>query len=186
MIILKKKSFNHTLLDKYKNDLKRKWGVINDILGRKKKNGNFHSIYVNGILTKDSATNANGFNNFFSEIPKTFHDKLPKMYPKHRFSKCLNFLKQKRDSKFLPKKHINSMFLSPTSPDEICAIISKFQNKSSTGLDGISAKVLKLLPHSLINCLTHIFNLSLANGKFIDSFKTSFKSYTHLKEKREK
>jgi len=65
------------------------------------------------------------------------------------------------------------MFLSPTSPDEICAIISKFQNKSSTGLDGISAKVLKLLPHSLINCLTHIFNLSLAYGKFIDSFKTS-------------
>ena len=79
LIIQKKKEFNHARLDKYKYDLKRKWGVINDILGRKKKNGTFHSIYVDGVLTSNKSKIADGFNHFFSEILKTFHDKLPKM-----------------------------------------------------------------------------------------------------------
>ena len=95
------------------------------------------------------------------------------MNPISRLQKCNSYLNDKPDSSCAPKKHINSMFLRPTCPDEISKIIAKFQNKNSTGLDGISPKVLKLLPKKLIMCLAHIFNMSLAHGKFLDSFKTS-------------
>ncbi len=173
MIFAKKKQFNHDRLVKLKNNLKKKWSVINELLGRKKKEKSFHSIYVDGVLTSDNKKIANGFNYFFSQIPKEYHDRLPKMDESKRIEECNNFLKSNRNSRYLPKKFVNSIFLNPTSPDEVSKIIAHFENKCSTGLDGISPKVVKLFPESLVNCLVHIFNLSLAQGKFISSFKKS-------------
>ena len=184
LIIVKKKQFNHGRLDKYKKNLKRKWGVINDLLGRKKKENSFSSIYVDGVLVDDKQKIANGFNSFFSEIPKTFHEKLPPMDNLDRLQQCRDFLKTKRNSKFLPKKFINSIFLNPTSPDEIYDIIAKFENKSSCGLDGIPPKVVKIFPERLILCLTHIFNLSLSSGKFVSSFKKSKVVPIHKKKSK--
>ena len=121
LIIQKKKEFNQARLDKYKYDLKRKWGVINDILGRKKKNGTFHSIYVEGVLTSDKSKIADGFNKFFSEIPKAFHDKLPKMENVNRIEKCTSFLNFNSNPNFKSalKSHSYSMFIIPTCPEEI-------------------------------------------------------------------
>ena len=65
MIFEKKKHFYHKRLDKYKTNLKKKWLVINELLGRKKKENSFHSIYVDGVLVKDNQTIANAFNSFF-------------------------------------------------------------------------------------------------------------------------
>ena len=90
--------------------MKRKWGVINDILGRKKKAGVIHSIYVDGVLTNDKEKIANGFNTFFADIPKAFHDKLPQVdHDPHidhvkRLKKCTSYLKDNPDSLFAPKK----------------------------------------------------------------------------------
>ena len=124
-------------------------------------------------MSNDGQTIANGFNDFFSKIPKSYHDKLPKMNEIKRVKECADFLKTDRNSKYLPKKFVNSIFLNPTSSDEIAEIIGHFENKSSTGLDGISPKVVKLFPESLIHCLAHIFNLSLSEGKFLSPFKKS-------------
>ena len=116
---------------------------------------------------KDGQTIANGFNSFFSQIPKKYHENLPDMDEAKRIKECDNFLKNDRNSKYLPKKFIDSIFLNPTSPEEISKIIGHFENKTSTGLDGISPKVVKLFPENLIECPVHIFNLSLTQGKFI-------------------
>ena len=61
----------------------------------------------------------------------------------------------------------------PTCPGEICDIISNFENKTSSGLDEISPKVFKNLTPNLIVSLAHIFNLSLSQGEFINSFKSA-------------
>ena len=119
LIFEKKKQFNHKRLDKYKTNLKKKWLVINELLGRKKKENSFHSIYVDGVLVKDNQTLANAFNSFFAQIPKEYHDKLPKMDECKRIKDCNDYLKNKKDSKYLPKKFIDSIFLKPTSEDEI-------------------------------------------------------------------
>ena len=173
LIFEKKKQYNHNRIDKFKRNLKKKWAVINELLGRKKRNKSFHSIYVDGILTNENKTIANGFNKFFSEIPKAYHDKLPDMDETKRLKECTDFLKNDRNSKYLPKKFVNSLFLKPTGPDEVSKIIAHFENKTSCGLDGISPKVVKLFPDSLIDCLVHIFNLSLSGGRFLSPFKKS-------------
>ena len=125
------------------------------------------------MLTDDKKEVANGFNSFFSENPSKYHDELPPMDRLKRLKECSDFLKRNKDSKFLPKKFINSLFLSPTSSDEICEIVANFENKLSTGLDGIPPRVVKMFPETLIDCLTHIFNLPLSTGQFIKSFKKS-------------
>ena len=173
LIFKKKKEYNHRRFERFKNNLKRKWSVINDLLGRKKKQNTFSSIYIEGVQVDDDKKIANGFNSFFTDVPKTYHEKLPPMDDLKRAKECGDFLKVNKNSKFLPKKFIDSLFLSPTSPDEIHELISNFENKLSSGLDGIPPKVVKMLPDSLIDCLTHIFNISLSSGKFVSSFKKS-------------
>ena len=101
-----------------------------------------------------------------------------------RVKECLKFLSDRNKDKAPTNRHLNSMFLSPTTREEVLKIIGKFQNKNSTGLDGISPKVLKLFPNSLILCLVHIFNLSLSQGKFISTFKKAKVIPIHKKNKK--
>ena len=163
LIIHKKKMFNHNRLERYKSCLKQKWGVINDLLGRSKSKRKIHSIRIGGKLVQDDKIIANGFNDFFSNIPKTLHKKLPKINKNNRMKGCLNYMQNKRIT--------DSIFLHPTSSPEISKIIGKFEEKTSTALDGISHKAFKHFPENIIACLTHIFNMSLSKGKFISHFK---------------
>ena len=59
----------------------------------------------------------------------------------------------------------------PTTFKEVFDIIKTLRNKSSTGLDNISPKLLKHFPNKIIFCFVHIFNLSMKQGKFIECFK---------------
>ena len=100
---------------------------------------------------------------FFSNIPKTYHDKLPKFQDDIRIKKSYNFIKH--------KKIVQSIFLNPTYFDEVDQIISSLKKKFSTGIDEIPPKALYYFPNRIIHCLVHIFNLSMSQGKFITSFK---------------
>ena len=45
--------------------------------------------------------------------------------------------------------------------------------KSSCGIDDIPSTVTKFTPNNILTALSHIFNLSLSQGKFIEHFKTA-------------
>ena len=47
------------------------------------------------------------------------------------------------------------------------------KSKSSSGLDDIPSTLLKLLNEDILFALSHIFNLSLKQGKFVDCFKVA-------------
>ena len=104
-----------------------------------------------------------GFNNFFTKIPKTLHDKLPHFEDQIRAKKCKSFINR--------KKIEQSIFLNPTSFNEIDEIICHLKKKFSTGMDEIPPEALYHLPNKIINCLVHVFNLSLSQSKFITSIK---------------
>ena len=183
LILEKKKLFNRHRLEKYKNDVRKKWGVLNDILGRAKKSNRIHSIYVKGRLESDSKRIADGFNDFFSNIPKEYHDKLPQMDKNLRLEGCLSYM-NKDESEYAPKNFLSSFFLNPTSFKEVFKIMNDFQGKTSTDINGNSPKVFKHLTKNLIECLVHIFNLSLSQGKFVDSFKKAKVIPIHKKKSK--
>ena len=176
LIIEKKKSFLHKLLLIHKSDMKKTWGLMNDLLGRSRTSKRIHSVNVDGKLETDDTKIANGFNRFFSNIPKAYHKNLPKMNQKSRINKCLNYLRG--------KEILNSCILYPTSCHEVLKIIKSRKKKSSRGLDGLSPLLLSYLPDKFINCIVHIFNLSLMDGKFISSFKEAKVIPIHKKKSK--
>ena len=62
-----------------------------------------------------------------------------------------------------------SSLVSSTPP----LIITTMKPKSSCGIDDIPSKVIKFTPNNILTALSHIFNLSLSQGKFIEHLKTA-------------
>ena len=100
---------------------------------------------------------ANHFNKHFASVASKLVNKLSS--PSNTLYDYLNS----------PSK--NSFFLFPTTPLEVKRLLFKMKSKSSSGIDEISFKILKLTPDNMINGLTHIFNLSINKGVFPSELK---------------
>ena len=154
----KKKQIYYKLLNKHKCNTKITWKILSTILG--KSNGNSRiALLINGENVVDKQKVANCFNKHFATVAQKLVDKLPK--PTTHFSN------------YLQRSNAESLYLYATSPLEIKRIIMETKSKSSSGLDDIPSKLLKLLNEDVLIALSYIFNLSLKQGKFIDCFKVA-------------
>ena len=63
------------------------------------------------------------------------------------------------------------MFMGPTDQTEISNIINKMKPKTSKNKDDLSTKIVKEVAQNILVPLTHIMNLSLANGIVPDEMK---------------
>jgi len=63
------------------------------------------------------------------------------------------------------------MPLGNTTPEHIKKVISKFQPKTSCDVQGQSTKMIKFISNEIAAPLSHIFNLSLAQGIFPEKLK---------------
>lgn len=141
-------------------DIKATWKQINNLLN---KNNNKNDV-TNHFITNDNVTLtnaneiANSFNEYFTNVGPNLSNKI---------TPC-----SRQPSTFLPNLNlVGSLFLRPTSAEEIAKIIQKFKSKSSYGYDEISPKMLKSTFQPILRPLTHICNLSLRNGIFPDQMK---------------
>ena len=99
---------------------------------------------------------SNYFNKHFADVPNELVKSLPP--------------KKKRFSEYLKSSTCQSMFTWPTCPQELAYILKNSKNKLSAGSDHIPTKVLKSSPHNILLALSHLFNLSMSKGEFIDCF----------------
>ena len=72
---------------------------------------------------------------------------------------------------FIKGNYCNSMFLLPSTPEEISDIIINLKNSSSSGVDNIPIKLIKLCKSEFSSVLAHINNHSLQEGVFPDQLK---------------
>ena len=107
-------------------------------------------------LISDDAEISNHFKTYFPTIAENLVKKIPWIAAKF--------------ADFLPHPTLNAMFFKPTSAEEIQSIITTMKPKSSCGIDDIPSKVIKFTPNNILKALSHIFNLSLSQGKFIENF----------------
>ena len=63
------------------------------------------------------------------------------------------------------------MFLKTTDEHEILNILKSMKNKTSSGIDRISPKLLKNCAEYVVDLLTILINRSMAAGLFPDSLK---------------
>ena len=107
-----------------------------------------------GVISHDQQV-ADFFNSYFSTIGSTIQSPSPPGNPE------------------TPGASMNSlsMFLTPVTNREIYEILMNLNSNKSPGLDGISAKVLKLMAPAITSILTSLVNLSFETAIFPDCLK---------------
>ena len=154
----KKLHFQNTF-NKHKNDTRKTWETIRTILNCKKDKKDFPTFFtVNDSEITCKEEIANHFNQFFVEIG-------PKLAAHIDSSGFPSF------NTYLTKSYNHKFHFQTVAPEEIKKVISDFLPKSTTGHDGVSMKVIKLLDSNFIDAISLILNQSLLSGIFPDDLK---------------
>ena len=156
---LAKDSYWNELFLSTKHDMKKTWQNINKLINKNSQCNQFPESFSDGTCQyKTNVEIANGFNNYFINIGNSLAQDIPDT--------------QTTASDYLLTAPIpNSLFITPTTPDEINEVINKLKPKSSAGHDNISPKLIKKFQKSISLPLTHIVNLSIATGVFPQRMK---------------
>ena len=160
LIRISKRKFYENKFQKSKNDMKKTWKTINNILGRK-KNALIQAQFKNshGETISDPQLIANDFNDFFVNIGPNLTSKINST--------------GKEYYEYLKDPIQKSVFLSPVIDDEIVKIITKFDQTKSPGHDNIGNNIIKRIAKEISKPLAIIFNLSITTGKFPNQLKSA-------------
>src|SRR5436190_4619927 len=163
---------NADLINRADNKSKAIWDVINS--ERKttdKQCTDIPFITVAGEKIKDPHKIAASFNKYFSTIAE-------------ETLKNVQSGAQVRNIQPLNFETVLDSFPLSTSKD-VKKIISSIKNKSSTGLDGISSKMIKHGKSELIIPILHIANTSLQTGQFPTNMKSAKVIPLHKKGRKD-
>ena len=140
-------------------DLKKTWALINELRG-KVKNSIKASFVIDGKVVVERREISNEFNKFFANVAKKLNAKT-----------CSSTLNVKQDTdflEFLGNRVQKSIFLSPTSPEELEDIVSNLENDKSSD---ISITILKKCFKLISSNVSGFFNKFIVAGEFPDILK---------------
>ena len=166
LIKLAKKNYYSKLLFNVKNDMKKTWGVLNEIISKPSSQSPIPKAL---FLSKENSFSCNlndpsqiaeFFNNFFSSVGQRISSSVMQ-----NDISALDFMDD------ISVK--DSFFLLPTSQKEIIEIVMSLESKSSSGHDNVSNKLVKEIIPCIAAPLSHIFNLSLQTGTVPDLYKVA-------------
>ena len=135
-----------------KDNMAKTWKILNVMTNRSKCNKVINVIENNNVKLTSPSAIAEQFNDFFVNIGSNLARKIPTSPTK--------------PTTFLKNDYCKSMFLAPTTSEEIADIVSNLKNSSSSGYDNIPTKLIKYCNVELAPVLAHINNESLVEGIF--------------------
>ena len=139
----------------YKQNGMKLWQLINRIIGKENnKQNTIESLKIDNIIKYDSESITKSLNEYFSTVGENLARQQTSKIPElEAYLKSLN-------------QHHTSMFLHPTTTNEILTLIKNLPNKRSSGYDNISNLLLKSLATQISVPLEIIFNKSIEEGIF--------------------
>lgn len=166
-IITQKTNYYHNLFETNKNNTKKQWQIINEVIGFKntrKAITCIERINGNGEMLEEPLLIAREFNTFFIGVVSKLMSSLD----------TVDGIDLSNYDSTFPKKYLlNSFFMLPTCENEVKTIINKLSSNKSPGMDGISARLIKFSSNYICSVLTHIINLSFATGEFPKDLKSA-------------
>ena len=139
-----------------KGNLKKTWNVINNALGKKRKNTDIKKVQYDNKAITDNVEICDVLNEYFVNVGYNLN---------LSFSSCNN------DFKKYIKRNIHTAYFKPISSNEIINVVEKLKSNSSAGYDGIDIKVIKKIIHLISEHLSAIFNQCLECGEFPTALK---------------
>ena len=154
-----KKNYYESCFKQYKDDIRKTWSTINDILCKNKNNKKFPDFFKeNEDIIRDKIEIASKFNVYFTNIGP-------------RLAQEITTSSNKTFKTYLTKRHDLQFKFHSISQDNVTEIIDKLKAKTSSGWDGLSVKLMKFIKSEIIPSLTLIINQMLHTGIFPDDLK---------------
>ena len=151
IIRLSKKIYFRNKFDIFKNDCRKTWSTINEVLKSKNKKTNINEKFItsDGNCCADKNKIVNQFNKYFTSIGTNLNAKLPQTA---------------QDPTHLINNNSANFFSAPTCPAEIINIVNSAKTKKACGYDNIDPYVVQQVIPLIATQLAHIFNRSFTTG----------------------
>jgi hypothetical protein len=134
----------------HKNNLKQTWNGIRNILNSPHINHNIEKIIINDRSINNPPQIAQAFNDYFSTIGQTLFQALPPHTNDYH--------------DYLHSPPASSLFLTPTTPEELLSLSHSISCTHSTGIDDIDPVAAKSTLPYIAKPLSAIINASLQTG----------------------
>ena len=151
LIRIAKKNYFKEKFDMHRNNGKKTWETIGEILKNKNRKTTVTDTFItpNGKTCTDKTETANNFNKYFTTVGNTLAANLPQTG---------------NDPIELIESNPDNFFCVPATPAEINNIILHSKSKKSTGFDNIDSYIVKQIAPQIVNQLADIFNKSFLTG----------------------
>lgn len=159
------KKCNDNFISLADNKCKATWNVVNRKLGNVRKSSEIDRIEINDKIIMTGTDIAEAFNNYFINLSNNYND----------------IKSSKYDLSNTIPNNLNSIYLEPTTPEEVLKLILSLRNTNSVGYDKVSTMALKNIAHLIAEPLCHIINLSLEQGTFPQKLKFAVVKPLHKK-----
>ena len=137
-----------------KTNPKHAWKTVNEILGRSQKQNIVQEINLPEKTATSTSELVNVFNDYFTDVG-------PKIAEQIEYKHNCSF----RD--FIPQHDpVERFIFQPVNVATVYRLITKLTIPKATGIEEISAKVLKAAAPAIAEPLTRIFNMSIATDRF--------------------
>ena len=155
---------NHykTALCENEKNLKRTWSIINEITSRKQTLSLVKEVKCNDKTFTDPNQICEVFNEHFASIGPKLAEEIPANVTGHSHLDYLTI-----------QNHEHSFQFQETNTSAVFSLLSKLCKSKATGLDRISAKLLRVCPDLIAESLCAIFNRSINTGIFPTDWKCS-------------
>ena len=137
--------------NKHTSDSRKTWQTINELTSRKSGKTSVASLKVNGLTITNPLELSNEFNNHFANIgPKLASEINCDSGSYQRYLTAT-------DKRFK---------LQPTNPNKVFSLLNKLDKSKATGLDKISARLVRECADLICVPICDIFNQSINQGTF--------------------
>ena len=155
----RKRMYYRQCFEKFKNDMKQTWTIIKTVMNKKNNTSPFPEFFiVDNLKITDSNEIAEHFNRFFTNIGPELAAKID-MPPNKSYTH------------YLKKTFQHTLTFEKVKKEDIIKIIENLKPKTSSGIDNISNKLLKLINYEIAEPLTCIVNQILETGIFPEKLK---------------
>ena len=142
----------------YRNNAKKSWSLINDLIRPHKSDNMINKIRFNNRTILDYGEMAEVFNNYFCRVGVDIANSI------NSNGEHLSFMSGNFGSSF---------FMNPTNPQEIFSLVSKLKPKANDNVNFIPVRVLKAINYIICHPLSKIINGSFSVGTFPKKLKVA-------------
>ena len=165
-----KKIYYFKCFERFKNDMKKTWSMIKEVINKSKNKQDFPKYFlINEEQISDPLTIANRFNEYFVNIGPNLANRITA--PSNTSYKD-----------YLTDDIRTSFRFSVVTNVEVSKAIDSLKPKTSFGEDRLSNKLLKYIKNEIVDSLTLIFNQCVTNNMFPNALKIAKVVPLHKKD----